>query len=264
MANNYCNNCGKTGHHYHDCKNPITSLGIILFRKNNNNKYDYLMIRRKDTLGFIDFIRGKYQLNNIEYIENLINQMTNSEKQMLLENSFDQLWVRLWGEFINIQYRYEEEKARNKFNELSNGIFIDDKKFTLSELVKKSLSQWNEPEWGFPKGRRNYCEKDIECAIREFEEETGYNKNMINFITNILPFEENFIGTNNKAYKHKYYLCYTDNSKNYKPEFQKSEVSQVEWFNVDSCINKIRPYNVEKKNLIQTIDKVLNMYKLYL
>ena len=29
------------------------------------------------------------------------------------------------------------------------------------------------PEWGFPKGRRNLKERDRECAVREFSEETG-------------------------------------------------------------------------------------------
>ena len=27
----YCNNCGKQGHQYHQCKLPITSYGIICF-----------------------------------------------------------------------------------------------------------------------------------------------------------------------------------------------------------------------------------------
>jgi len=31
---NYCNNCGKYGHLYHQCKTPITSFGVIVFRMN--------------------------------------------------------------------------------------------------------------------------------------------------------------------------------------------------------------------------------------
>ena len=37
------------------------------------------------------------------------------------------------------------------------------------------------PEWGFPKGRRNYKEKDLIVRIREFEEETGYQKEQLIF-----------------------------------------------------------------------------------
>ena len=60
---NFCNNCGKLGHLFHQCKIPITSIGIIAFRI-KNNKIEYLLIRRKDSLSFVDFLRGKYQLNN--------------------------------------------------------------------------------------------------------------------------------------------------------------------------------------------------------
>ena len=58
----YCNNCGKCGHLYHHCKLPITSIGIVVFRVNNKIP-EFLMIRRKDSLGHIDFMRGKYSLN---------------------------------------------------------------------------------------------------------------------------------------------------------------------------------------------------------
>ena len=57
--NNICNNCGKQGHLFHQCKLPITSYGIILFRTSDKG-IQYLMIRRKDSFGYIDFLRGKY------------------------------------------------------------------------------------------------------------------------------------------------------------------------------------------------------------
>ena len=59
----FCNNCGKGGHLYHQCKTPITSVGIITVRSNNSN-LEYLLIRRKDSLGYIDFLRGKYNINS--------------------------------------------------------------------------------------------------------------------------------------------------------------------------------------------------------
>jgi len=59
--NNLCNNCGKQGHQFHQCKLPITSYGIILFRYSEKG-IQYLMLRRKNSFGYIDFIRGKYVL----------------------------------------------------------------------------------------------------------------------------------------------------------------------------------------------------------
>lgn len=93
----YCNNCGKSGHLYHHCKLPITSNGIIAFRKNNDNIIEYLLIRRKDTLGHIDFMRGKYSVMNRQYIINMLNQMTIDEKSRLITDNFETLWNTVWG-----------------------------------------------------------------------------------------------------------------------------------------------------------------------
>ena len=48
--------------------------------------------------------------------------------------------------------------------------------YTLTSLINESTTAWDVPEWGIPKGRRNYQEKDLQCGLREFEEETGYLK----------------------------------------------------------------------------------------
>jgi len=113
---------------------------------------------------------------------------------------------------------------------------------------------WNEPEWGFPKGRRNTQEKDYDCALREFSEETGYPISILNNIRNIIPFEEIFIGSNYKVYRHKYYLMNISYHTSLSVKtFQKSEVSGMEWKNRNQCIHSIRSYNLEKKQLITNI-----------
>ena len=83
----FCNNCGKTGHSYNQCSKPITSNGIIAFTKIGNN-IKYLLICRKDTLGYVEFLRGKYPLYNKDYIQNIINEMTVQEKANLLTKDF--------------------------------------------------------------------------------------------------------------------------------------------------------------------------------
>ena len=80
---NFCNNCGMQGHVYHSCKIPITSIGIVAF-KNTDVGPKYLMICRKDSLGFVDFMRGKYQINNKDYLINIINEMTLREKYKII------------------------------------------------------------------------------------------------------------------------------------------------------------------------------------
>jgi hypothetical protein len=44
-AYNFCNNCGKLGHAFHQCKKPITSIGTIVFRRSENpDAFKYLLI----------------------------------------------------------------------------------------------------------------------------------------------------------------------------------------------------------------------------
>lgn len=261
--NQFCNNCGKQGHLFNHCKTPITSVGIICFRK-FITKNKYLMICRKDSLGYIEFLRGKYPLYNKEYIQNLIDEMTIDEKKNLLTKSFDQLWKGLWGEFIGLQYRGEEKHSRDKFIQIKRGIKVfNDKSYDLESMISESTTNWETPEWGFPKGRRNYQESDVTCAYREFEEETGFLKDNIDMVSNLQPFEEIFMGSNFKAYKHKYYLAkFKEMQENLSNDYQKSEVSDMQWFTIEECLQHIRPYNLEKKEVIEQIDNLLNEYRL--
>ena len=135
---------------------------------------------------------------------------------------------------------------------------------SLLKLIEESQTNWIEPEWGFPKGRRNFQENDLNCAFREFEEETGYSKQQLNLLQNVMPFEEIFTGSNLKSYKHKYYIANINCNEKRNFDFQESEVSQIKWVSLNECILKIRPYNLEKIDLIKKIDKVLEGNRLIL
>jgi 8-oxo-dGTP pyrophosphatase MutT (NUDIX family) len=263
--NNVCNNCGKQGHLFHQCKLPITSYGIILFRSSTNG-IEYLMLRRKNSFGYIDFIRGKYVQNNIEHLQNLFNEMSIQEREQIKNNNFETLWKNMWGETnIGTQYKGEELSSQKKFEILKSGMYIQNSEelITLDLLIDGATTQWKETEWEFPKGRRNYLEKDLECALREFEEETGLLKRDIRIVENIMPFEEIFIGSNHKSYKHKYFLAYSENNNDMLKNYQQTEVSKLEWKTLEDCLESIRPYNLEKKQLIININKVLKEYRLY-
>ena len=266
---NICNNCGKQGHMFHQCKLPITSYGIIAF-KGGLEGVEYLMIRRKNSFGYIDFIRGKYSPYNLIQLRNMIDEMSLEEKEQIQTQSFDKLWTEMWGEthIGNNQYKSEESASKKKFELLKDGVMIDNSIYVLKDIVKMSKTAWFETEWEFPKGRRNQREKDLDCALREFQEETGIPQNKLTIVENLLAFEEMFIGSNHKAYKHKYFLAFYNNSQdednlNELNNFQVTEVSKLEWKTLDKCLESIRPYNLEKKEIIQNINKVLQEYRLY-
>jgi 8-oxo-dGTP pyrophosphatase MutT (NUDIX family) len=231
---------------------PITSYGIIHVM---NNKY--LMICRRKTLGFTDFIRGKYSCRNIKHIHNLIQEMTLTEKKNVMEQDFNTLWCDLWG--IKSDHSVDEIHALDKFNNIKKGYMVDNSYICLEKLIQSTTSTWETPEWGFPKGRRNPYETELACALREYEEETGYDKHMLQLLENVLPFEEIFIGSNYKSYTHKYYVAFSD-TVNVKHKFQESEVSYMKWVTYEEAINMIRPYNVERIQLLNYVHHCLSHY----
>jgi 8-oxo-dGTP pyrophosphatase MutT (NUDIX family) len=264
MSKNICNNCGKQGHQFHQCKLPITSYGIILFTLCPEYGFKYLMIRRKNSFGYIDFMRGKYMPNDLEHLQIMFNEMSMEEKELIQTNNFDTLWKLMWGiqdTSHQSQFKKEEMASLNKFESLKQGlpIGLNGDIVTLDSIIANSTSNWTETEWEFPKGRRNFQEKDLECALREFEEETGISKQHIKIIENALPFEEMFLGSNHKSYKHKYFLGYINEEVSLL-NYQQSEVSKIEWKSLENCLETIRPYNLEKKQLITNIHKVLQEY----
>lgn len=157
--------------------------------------------------------------------------------------------------------------AREKLEHLRNGIMTNYNFYTLGDCIKEasSIQHWSQNDWGFPKGRKNFNETDLNCATREFTEETGINETLISVITNIVPYEEIFTGSNFKSYKHKYYLGYIENGEiavNL-AGFQKEEVGNMEWKTLTDALTSIRDYHVERKEILRNVDMVIRNMKLF-
>lgn len=297
FKNVFCVNCGDKGHVVRECSRPITSFGIIAFKEvkceeeekydkndelnnilaknkylidkgdNNDTKYPkikFLMIQRKDTMGFIDFVRGKYPTNpsaeNEKWnkIKICLDEMTFSEKKYLLTMDFDKLWNYLWVNKHSKTYKNEYEQAKKKFNSLD-----------IPKLVNSSFVTYQNTEFGFPKGRRNMRETNIACAEREFCEESGYDRSCYEYITNYPIIQEEFLGTNNVQYRHIYFLVKMKDHV-HPPKINKTDIVQIGevrnigWFSLNECLNLIRPYDKDKKRVIDEVhNNILKMKSIY-
>jgi len=237
-------------------KNLKTKLDLIKI-EDFDNLIQYLLIERKNSLNYVEIIRGKYNLSNLDYLQKSINFITVEEKKLLNNYNFEKLWKDLWNETI-INNNNEFKDSKEKFNLLKKGLFIKKNDIniyiSLKKLIDDSIYNFKYPEWGFPKGRRNLKEKNIECAKREFYEETNIAETNYN-IVNMTPIEETYLASNNLKYKHIYYISQIKNNKtiltidknNYS---QKVEIGNISWLSINDALEIIRDYNIEKKNVL--------------
>lgn len=234
-------------------KNTVCSYGIIAYTYIHNVR-KYLMIRRKHTIGYGVVIRGKYDdISSGNQLNDAIDRMTVFEKDRILNEPFDVNWNFLWNLTTDsiTPYTIEKQVAFEKYT--TNFEYI-------ARKIQQSLTNWNEPEWEFPKGRINSGEHFVDCAIREFTEETKIAVDNMHIIRNISPFEEYYISFDNKKYKNTYYLAFLDIKVYDLGVFQEDEVSKMEWFTETDCIKHIRPYYCEKKRVIRTVETLLNEF----
>jgi len=253
----FCNNCGERGHVFRTCTCPIISCGLLLLRGNieplDPKNVEVMMVRRKDSISYMEFIRGKYELINSTYIHNLIQNMTKDEQRRIVQEPFQALWGLLWGNGRDL-HSHEFIESKEKFEALDR-----------TRLVYEYRSIYDEPEWGFPKGRRMRRESDIDCAIREFFEETNINRDTY-AICNNLEFSETFEGTNGVMYKHIYFIAVLTNYHLVDLEqkltpVQRREISQVSWKSFDECRSLVRPHYKKRKALITEIENALQTFE---
>ena len=220
----------------------------------------FLMIKRRDSISFLEFMRGKYQPSDEAYVGTLLRNMTMDEQARLLTYSFDELWNKMWGEISSVRsHKSNYESSEKKYHLLRD---------RLPALIETYASVWPEPEWGFPKGRRNLHEQDIQCAIREFQEETGLKRSDFTVITNTLNLSETFYGSNQVHYCHKYYLAVcpptVDAKWNSSDYYMTREIGDIRWCTLEEAIARIRPDNIEKREIVLKAGKILkNYYPVY-
>lgn len=285
--NKTCSNCGGYGHSFRQCIAPVTSHGAILFRVPSNwnplkvlaenesainglegaGPVEFLLIQRRDSLGFVELMRGKYNITDYTYITTQMKGMTATERERFLNLPFTELWSTLWGvDHSNVQYKNEKENSRQKLEQLREEGLVDEKGVhrSLREIFSTMGPGWETPEWGFPKGRRDPNESERECALREVWEETGIRRENIQVIENCAPIQETFFGSNHIHYCHKYIIANVDENVEVKfdptNEHMRREIGNIGWFTLEEALEKIRPENIEKKEILLLVRSFLKNF----
>ena len=210
-----------------------TSYGIALCRYNlqNNNSIEILLIKKRYSYQFFSFVMGHYRKNDTEYIKHLFDNMSYSEKIDIISMEYSKMWYRIWlndpEKCYNIMDVYNETNfnrhpINRKFSDKTNHQNYCEKKRkfektflqkdrgeTLRNLIKNSSD--SEILWEMPKGGKNTqtYENNLECAMREFYEETSINCDKYKILHNIDPLIDSY-DDNHTTYRTVYYLAKLD------------------------------------------------------
>jgi len=223
------------------------SFGLACCRFNlEKKKMEILMIKKRYTFYFVEFILGHYFVNDATRLLYLFNRMSAEEKSELESLNFSRMWYRVWLKDFSDPTQYQSKEYQNfcRCNNKFERSFLRDHGKRLKSLLNASTNQ--DSMWEIPKGRKNNPqEPDLNCAQRETFEEVGIDVNNYTMLPELKTFNIEY--TNEKAkYIHKYFVCIekvpiSDSKKykspkhylNYLDRRQVSEVTEVKWMTLD-------------------------------
>ncbi len=228
------------------------SYGIALFNKTETGTLQLLTIKKRNSYEFINFVRGKYNHTDDSQLLYMFANMKMCEKLMIATLNFEHIYLNAFlkipreGDLVNAINKYIPKKYRTIYKQREHSpiklnsylrkrtyferSFLNDGGERLLRLINQTSSCDSICE--LPSGSKEYnSEPDIDCAIREFREETGIFT-QFKFLHNIRRIRM-VRNTPRVQYINHYYVCYTDcnirpNIKTYNPD-QILEVESISW-----------------------------------
>ena len=102
----------------------------------------------------------------------------------------------------------------------------------------------------------------IDCAMREFEEETGIVKQQYGVIPNtpLVRFVEKYVGSNKTVYRNSYFVVIVEPTTqlNFEPTLnahQRNELSNLRWMSFNDAMSAIRNTDTTKHACLEAAKK---------
>lgn len=255
--------------HYNNKKHiPVKeSFGIILCKHVPTEPLNVLVVKKRYTYSYAEFIHGHYSIKDLRKVYGLFEHMTPEELLDIWSLNFPQMWFRIWLSYDQTtHYNKKYKKFYNAFMKHDNG-----KK--LRKTVE-STKNYSGLYYEFPKGKQIIVEDPIQkvittedplvCAIREFEEETKINKKYYKIINGFnRRFSYIHMGV---KYVNTYFLALakpnllTKNIYEFCHDITNSEVTEVKWVTT----RELQIIDSKNNMLTKLIKPAFNMIKNYI
>lgn len=249
-----------------------SSEGIILFRRTTDCQYQLLIIKSPISYAFIELIYGRYtryvdmQPDHVfETLCRLTNNITPEEKRLFCTFDFDSLFFYITNRKYN-NIVFTDRLTDNEYKQYlgytyANKIFYDNIYVNKEKLLTYINSSYNKHInlWQIPKGKRNPRESQLDCAIREFEEETSIKSADYDILYNVKPLRFSTVIADTQ-YDYNYFVATLKNnvSPRLKYNFNKGyiEVTDIRWVN----INKLELF-ISNQDFLKSIKKISRYVK---
>lgn len=210
--------------------------------------YSVLVMQKRNSHAFYDIVTGRIFVST--NLQQVVDELTCTEKMRIKRWDFDKLWCSLWTYTSVKRHGSPEDKllARDRFLKMRE---------TYLQHIELSKTHYPLSEFGFPKGRKNGHESNLQCAIREFCEETGYDGNKILIPDQTFRITEEFVGSDGLKYMHSYYVGEIMSPEAI-PKIRRdnSEVRNLGWLPIEQLQNVFRPY---EKTKFEVIAELVNL-----
>lgn len=231
----------------------IPSYGVACVRKNpDSGCYEILMIKKRHTYSFIEFVRGMYDPYKDQDLGYMFDAMTITEKSTIQSRSFETIWNYCNGEPARSSDRTAFNRALRKYNTLvERGVLLQ----LLSKTKNATLL------WEIPKGRSNRKETTLISATREFEEETGLPKDAYRILFDEGTIEYSFVDCNVR-YKYVYYIAIIN--KNVVPRYDYGNEHMLRELSEVAFMTSTAIQELNNRRLAKTARIIIKKTKRYL
>jgi 8-oxo-dGTP pyrophosphatase MutT (NUDIX family) len=200
------------------------SAGAIICRKTDAGIPQVLMVKGRVQFAYREFVFGKY--TDEASVMNLLNDMTVGEKLLLIGKDFGRIWYHIWLNIPtsgNMYYFYS--RCRSKFER-----FTSDGGRQLITMIQQSKSI-GDTKWGFPHGKIEIDESDLDGALRELYEEGNVSRDDVKILST-LPLTASH-STAYCKYRSRYFVMEAirtiTEGVSFENPHQYKEVSDVRW-----------------------------------
>lgn len=205
---------------------PTVSRGIILYARKTQQ---YLMVRRSQSLEFTTLIRGAFRTAKLPF---LIRGLYKNEIEKLSG------FLSLSDEAITVNLAAFLEPDDIEFS-LKKLTLARPHLIKLLALIKRDSPELDFRGWIFPRGREEIGERDIDNALREFNEEAGLSLCACSLVSS-KPVIETYLGTNDRLYETQYWVASIRHPRRVPTPPLEGEICDRRWVSEDE-IRQIYP-----------------------